>query len=267
MRSVKYFIQDYEHATGDRLTDFRRHINSYLETPLGGGGQAQSMPSQDVVAIVQYLEQDAPTWDAHTSQTIKSKLGLPQDKLMPNEQPGNTNMTRWASYDQVRSFLLAHPQLRDEAFVQTISQANQVRGDQDEEDSMEEVDDFEEVEEGEASPVTQTPTPSTQTQAIVDAADAASSTNTTPDSLEDQERTIVQHILRYLETQENKKKQFKYFVLLLMTTKPKSRQRQNMYQMFMQMVYEWIQTKLTVKNAITVLTMLVQLYNQKRNMS
>ena len=264
MRSVKYFIRDYEHATGDRLTDFRRHINSYLGTPLGGGGQAQSISNKDVVAIVQYLQRDASTWQPRTAQVIKSKLGLPQDKLMPNEQLGNTSMTRWSSYDQVREFLIQHPHLRNKTFVQTISQANQVISQANQVRGEQETSSGEE-QESSATP-TSTSTVSPQTQAIVDAVDA-SSTNTTPDSLNENEHAIVQRILSYLDKQKDEEKHFKYFVLLLMTTKPKSRQRQNMYKLFMQMVQIWIHKQLTWKNAITVLTMLVQLYNQKRNMS
>lgn len=131
MQGVKYFIRDYEQATGDRLTDFRRHVNSYLGgggQRIGGGGQGMSMPRNVVVdGIMDFIDKNAPSWDDATSIEIKGKLGLPQYKLMPNEPTHGRSATRFTE-QELRQFLIDHPELRQSEFIQAYSKPTRKYG-------------------------------------------------------------------------------------------------------------------------------------------
>ena len=120
VRSVKYFIRNYEQSTGDRLTDFRRHVNGVLggganehaTSYLGAGGQEQSTYRKSLDQRMKYLENKVPLWDIRMIQAEKNRLHLPQDRLLPNEKERGENLPRFKDYNEVKQFMFDHPKVQ-----------------------------------------------------------------------------------------------------------------------------------------------------------
>lgn len=261
IRSVKYAVLDYERATGDRLTDFRRHVNTHL---IGGGhGQstARNPPftpkgTEDAKAIVQMFEHTFCTLSHDEIRIQKNKYGLPSNRRLPCEPPHPSFTGPDYTWEQVTQDLIQHQIWKlphsHQPQPQLHPQPQQSSKDKEEDDiSMDEEDD----------PSDPMDPSDPQIQRIVD---VASSTATTPDDLEtDQERAIVHSIVNYLDQDEQKKKQFKYMVLLSFMTKPSSPETTSLYTMFQHAASSWIQRQMTLKTAAKVFGILVQMYHRR----
>lgn len=73
MRSVKFFLRDYEQTKGERLLEFRRHINSFIE----GGGTTPSKQKRDVSAIIDQL--NGAAHDEYLTNLIKRIYNIPEN--------------------------------------------------------------------------------------------------------------------------------------------------------------------------------------------
>jgi hypothetical protein len=110
-RGVKWVIEGYEQDTGDRMTDFRRYLNHRIS----GGGNVHS----SVDNVVNNLK--TQTYSSEELRTLKSQMGLPLDKRLPNEPGEGTQFGSWA---EVRQFMINHPNLRTDATQSVLAQSH-----------------------------------------------------------------------------------------------------------------------------------------------